>query len=63
MTSQFLGVKELAAYLNVSTSWVYKNSGKVGLVHYEFGSGVNVKWRFKRSEVDSWIRNQRVSPD
>ncbi|MFI8489339.1 MULTISPECIES: helix-turn-helix domain-containing protein [Streptomyces] len=54
-----MGVKETAEYLNVSTSWLYKNSVRSGLVTYRFGVGVNAKIRFKVSEVEAWVKQQR----
>lgn len=60
VTVQFMDVKETAEYLNVSVSWLYKNSAHSGLVMYKFGAGVNAKIRFKVSEVESWVRQQRV---
>ncbi|MFH9819609.1 helix-turn-helix domain-containing protein [Streptomyces sp. NPDC017230] len=55
-----MDVKETAEYLNVSTSWLYKNSVHSGLVMYRFGAGVNAKIRFKVSEVEAWVKQQRV---
>ncbi|MEV8554739.1 helix-turn-helix domain-containing protein [Streptomyces glaucescens] len=55
-----MDARETAEYLNVSTSWLYKNASRCGLVSYRFGSGSNAKLRFKVSEVDAWVRQQRV---
>jgi excisionase family DNA binding protein len=59
-TVRFMDVKETAEYLNVSISWLYKNSARSGLAMYRFGVGANSKIRFKVSEVERWVKQQRV---
>ncbi|MFC9502674.1 helix-turn-helix domain-containing protein [Streptomyces sp. NPDC057002] len=54
-----MDVRETAEYLNVSTSWLYKNSARSGLANYRFGTGSNAKIRFKVSEVEAWVKQQR----
>ncbi|PJN25671.1 AlpA family transcriptional regulator [Kitasatospora sp. CB02891] len=61
MAAQFMDAKETAEYLNVSLSWLYREAPKLGLVAYRFGRGRNAKMQFKVSEVQSWIKQQRVS--
>ncbi|WP_394816610.1 helix-turn-helix domain-containing protein [Streptomyces lancefieldiae] len=56
-----MDVKETAAYLNVSVSWLYKNAARSGLVMYKFGVGMNSKIRFNVSDVEAWVKQQRVS--
>ncbi|WP_435273630.1 helix-turn-helix domain-containing protein [Streptomyces parvulus] len=58
VTDRFMDVKETAKYLNVSISWLYKNSARSGMVMYRFGGGVNAKIRFKMSEVEAWVKQQ-----
>ncbi|MGW0137566.1 helix-turn-helix domain-containing protein [Streptomyces calvus] len=58
---QFMSVREVAEYLNVSASWVYRNASRSGLVPYRFGGGENAKIRFRASEVDAWVKQQRAS--
>lgn len=60
MTAQFISVRETAEYMNVSVSWIYKNAARSGLSPYRFGSGVNAKIRFKMSEVEAWVEQQRT---
>ncbi|MGQ4437000.1 MULTISPECIES: helix-turn-helix domain-containing protein [unclassified Streptomyces] len=55
-----MSVREAAAYLGVSVSWVYKNVTRLGIPVYRFGDGSNAKIRFKRSEVDEWVKQQRM---
>ncbi|WP_375136638.1 helix-turn-helix domain-containing protein [Streptomyces sp. A244] len=54
-----MDVRETAEYLNVSISWLYKNSARSGLAVYRFGTGPNAKIRFKASEVEAWVKQQR----
>ncbi|MFF4780715.1 helix-turn-helix domain-containing protein [Streptomyces griseorubiginosus] len=60
VTVSFMDVRETAEYLNVSISWLYKNSARSGLATYRFGTGSNAKIRFKVSEVEAWVKQQRV---
>ncbi|MEU7723631.1 helix-turn-helix domain-containing protein [Streptomyces tibetensis] len=55
-----MDVPETAEYLNVSISWLYKNAARSGLAIYRFGTGPNAKIRFKVSEVEAWVKQQRV---
>ncbi|MFE9730133.1 helix-turn-helix domain-containing protein [Streptomyces sp. NPDC005863] len=50
-----MSVREVAEYLNVSASWIYKNANRSGLTLYRFGSGANAKIRFRRSDVEAWL--------
>ncbi|MFF2821311.1 helix-turn-helix transcriptional regulator [Kitasatospora cineracea] len=61
MASQFMDAKQTAEYLNVSLSWLYREATGVGLVPYKFGRGRNAKIQFKVSEVNAWIKQQRLS--
>ena len=60
MPEQFMSVKQTAEYLNMSVAWVYRKA-RVGLVPYRFGAGRNAKLQFKVSEVQTWVRQQRLS--
>jgi hypothetical protein len=60
VAEQFMSVKQTAVYLNMSVAWVYREATRVGLVPYRFGSGRNAKLQFKVSEVQSWVRQQRL---
>ncbi|WP_316527579.1 helix-turn-helix transcriptional regulator [Kitasatospora brasiliensis] len=61
MSEQFMSAKQAAEYLNMSVAWVYREAPRVGLVPYRFGSGRNAKLQFKVSEVQAWVRQQRLS--
>ncbi|WP_079054892.1 helix-turn-helix domain-containing protein [Streptomyces neyagawaensis] len=58
---RFMDLKETAEYLNVSASWLYKNARHSGLAIYRFGPGVNSKIRFEVSEIEAWVKQQRVN--
>lgn len=56
-----MNVMQTAAYPNVSVAWVYREAHRVGLVPYRFSAGPNAKLQFKVSEVQSWVRQPRLS--
>ncbi|MGV9314565.1 helix-turn-helix domain-containing protein [Streptomyces sp. NPDC003691] len=60
MSTQFMDVKETAEYLNMSVTWVYKEAPRAGLTPYKFGRGRNAKIQFKVSEVQVWVRQQKL---
>lgn len=60
MPGDFMTVQETAEYLNVSPSWIYRNAIRSGLTPYRFAAGTNAKIRFRVSEVEAWIRQQRI---
>ncbi|MGW1279278.1 helix-turn-helix domain-containing protein [Streptomyces tsukubensis] len=60
MAAQFMDVKETAEYLNMSVTWVYKEAPRSGLTPYKFGRGRNAKIQFKVSEVQGWVRQQKL---
>ncbi|MFB7124594.1 helix-turn-helix domain-containing protein [Kitasatospora sp. NPDC056273] len=61
MTSQFMTVKQTAELLNMSVQWVYREAPRAGLAPYRFGSGRNAKLQFKVTEVNAWVKQQRMS--
>ncbi|MFJ3824292.1 helix-turn-helix domain-containing protein [Streptomyces nodosus] len=56
-----MDIGEVAEYLNVSVSWLYRNAARSGLVPYRFGVGKNAKIRFEVIEVVRWVEQQRVA--
>ncbi|MEW2305364.1 helix-turn-helix domain-containing protein [Streptomyces sp. NPDC006655] len=58
--TKYMDMRETAKYLGVSVSWLYKNAKRYGIPAYRFGVGSNSKIRFEVSEVESWVRQQRV---
>jgi predicted DNA-binding transcriptional regulator AlpA len=51
---------ELAAMLNMSESWVYREAAKLGLRGYKLGRGRNAKVQYKRSDVFKWLEQQKI---
>ncbi|MFH8435464.1 helix-turn-helix domain-containing protein [Streptomyces sp. NPDC018007] len=51
---------EVAAMLNMSTSWVYREASKLGLKGYKLGRGRNAKVLHKRSEIFKWLEQQKI---
>ncbi len=47
--------KQAAAYLNVSTDWLYSRANGGGLGGAAFRVGR--EWRFRRSKLDDWMDN------
>lgn len=51
---RWMTLKEAAAHLNVSTSYLYQRGDLVGIPRYKIGN----KFRYKLSELDSWVKSQ-----
>ncbi|MEU2021823.1 helix-turn-helix domain-containing protein [Streptomyces sp. NPDC016469] len=60
MAVQFMDVRQVAEYLNMSVPWVYREAAAVGLKAYKFGNGSNAKIQFKSSEVQAWVRMRQL---
>ncbi|WP_338784667.1 DNA-binding protein [Streptomyces sp. DG1A-41] len=46
-----MDTSEVAAMLDMSTSWVYREASKLGLKGYKLGRGRNAKVLYKRAEI------------
>ncbi|WP_346267422.1 helix-turn-helix domain-containing protein [Streptomyces sp. SID4982] len=55
-----MDTSEVAAMLNMSTSWVYREASKLGLKGYKLGRGRNAKVLYKRAEIFRWLEQQKV---
>ncbi|MGP3756997.1 helix-turn-helix domain-containing protein [Streptomyces sp. IBSNAI001] len=55
-----MDTSEVAAMLNMSTSWVYREASKLGLKGYKLGRGRNAKVLYKRAEIFKWLEQQKV---
>jgi excisionase family DNA binding protein len=53
-TGRWITLKEAAAHLNVSTSYLYQKGDSVGIPRYKIGN----KFRYKLSELDTWVQSQ-----
>jgi len=51
---RWMTLKEAAAHLNVSTSYLYQKGDTVGVPRYRIGN----KFRYKLSELDAWVQSQ-----
>ena len=51
---RWMTLKEAAAHLNVSASYLYQKGESVGIPRYKIGS----KFRYKMSELDAWVKSQ-----
>ncbi|MEV5187256.1 helix-turn-helix domain-containing protein [Streptomyces werraensis] len=51
---------EVAAMLNMSTSWVYREASKLGLKGYKLGRGRNAKVLYTRAEISKWLERQKI---
>ncbi len=51
---EILTIKEVAAYLKVTERTIYRLAAEKKIPAFKVGS----TWRFPRSEIDQWIRQQ-----
>lgn len=51
---RWITLKEAAAHLNVSSSYLYQKGDSVGIPRYRIGN----KYRYKLSELDAWVQSQ-----
>jgi excisionase family DNA binding protein len=57
MTSQserWITLKEAAAHLNVSPSWLYQRGSQAGIPRAKIGN----KYRYQVSQLDGWMNSQ-----
>ena len=55
MEEQWITVKDVAEYLKVSTDLIYRLAQKAEIPASKLGN----LWRFKKEEIDEWMRNKR----
>ncbi|MBK8905437.1 MAG: helix-turn-helix domain-containing protein [Anaerolineaceae bacterium] len=58
MNERWLSVNEVAEYLGVSRSTIYKWIERNELPAHKAGR----LWKFSRTEVDDWLRNEQTTP-
>ena len=51
---RWITLKEAAAHLNVSRSWLYQKGQAAGVPRARLGT----KYRYKTSELDAWLNSQ-----
>ncbi len=54
INGRWITLKEAAAHLNVSTSYLYQKGDSVGVPRYKIGN----KFRYKLSDLDTWVQSQ-----
>jgi predicted DNA-binding transcriptional regulator AlpA len=52
------GVEEAAKYLGMSAKWIYRSYK--ALAHVLIGSGPKPRIKFRRCDVDAWVRKHRI---
>ncbi len=53
---KWLTLEQIAEYLQMSTSSIYKMAQAGRIPAYKVGR----QWRFKKEEIDSWVEKQKV---
>ncbi len=56
MTDEILTIKEVAKYLKLADKTAYKLAAGGKLPGFKVGGS----WRFKQSDIESWITKQKV---
>lgn len=56
-TDEILTVKELAAYLKIAEKTAYRFASDGRIPGFKIGGS----WRFRKNEIDSWIKTQEKS--
>ena len=55
MVESWMTVRDVAKYLQLSMDMIYKMAQQGKLP----ASKIGAQWRFKREEIDEWVRAQR----
>ena len=53
-TESWITLKEAAAHLNVSRSWLYQRGPSAGVPRVQLGT----KYRYRISDLDDWIQTK-----
>ncbi|RZD21557.1 helix-turn-helix domain-containing protein [Pseudoalteromonas sp. MEBiC 03485] len=59
MSDEILTLKELAEYLKLTEKTAYRLAAEGKLPGFKVGGS----WRFKRTDLDQWIENQKYHTD
>jgi hypothetical protein len=52
------GIKQAAEYIGMSPKWLYKHYAD--LPHVRIGYGTKPRIKFRRCDLDAWIRQHRI---
>jgi excisionase family DNA binding protein len=55
-SERWITLKEAAAHLQVSPSWLYQKGTDAGVPRSRIGN----KYRYKTSELDAWLKAQAI---
>ena len=55
-SERWITLKEAAAHLQVSASWLYQKGLKAGVPRARIGT----TYRFRKSELDLWMKDQEI---
>ena len=58
-SERWITLKEAAAHLNVSPSWLYQKGPLVGVPRVQIGN----KYRYKLTELEIWMHSRTTSSD
>jgi excisionase family DNA binding protein len=53
-SERWITLKEAAAHLNVSPSWLYQKGNQAGVPRARIGN----KYRYRASDLDAWLTTQ-----
>jgi excisionase family DNA binding protein len=53
-SERWITLKEAAAHLQVSKSFLYQKGGELGIPRVKIGT----KYRYRRSDLDAWVKGQ-----
>lgn len=59
MQTDVMTIRELAAYLKMAEKTLYRLAAEGGVPGFKVGGS----WRFRKSEIDKWIKKQEVRND
>jgi hypothetical protein len=54
-----LDVDEAAAYVKMSSKWLYRNLSIIP--HLRIGDGRKPRIRFRRTDLDAWLKRHRIA--
>lgn len=56
MKTDVMTIRELAAYLKMAEKTLYRLAGEGAVPGFKVGGS----WRFRKSEIDKWIKRQEA---
>jgi predicted DNA-binding transcriptional regulator AlpA len=59
-TEALLSIPQAAAYLGMSSKWLYRNYAS--LPHIRIGAGNRPRIKFRQCDLDAWVSEHRIAP-